>query len=270
MPIFSISTFQTVDQIFSLFLIFLIFSLCSVLLTALAFSISIIPYCSGTLDNMSLFPGRYLINIFYLVPIIFIIIFETQWSKIPTYLKFSGLLILFFYLLTGFLNLTNFIAPPPSYFKINSIESLQTDALINYLKKQKLNYGYGAYWGAHANAVNVYSHSKIIIRPVIFDLNSGEILFRKQQVLTSSLWFTPSDWPKNQKDFFMIISNDGISCANTKNCLKKLSSYYGPPIKIFYYQEPLPRGFTSSILLGDPNLIIAVWDRPLLSTIKNN
>ncbi|MBE1161117.1 hypothetical protein [Dyella acidiphila] len=123
--------------------------------------------------------------------------------------------------------------------------------LTELLQREHLTYGYGAYWGAQANAVTWYSRGRVVIRPIRFDPATGQVSTQHQQA--SRYWITPQDMPADQHDFFVILGNDGEICPDPAQCEAGVIRQWGPPQRRL--TAPGPRG----------DLTILVWPKRLYS-----
>jgi hypothetical protein len=123
--------------------------------------------------------------------------------------------------------------------------------LAEFLKSQNLTYGYGPYWGAHANAVTWYTLGGVTIRPVRFDPLTGRIISQHEQ--SSSLWTHGGDIPADQRTFFIAVGNDGEVCPDVKICTAGVIGQFGEPEKTLHF------------ITDRADLTIFVWSHPLVS-----
>ena len=207
---------------------------------ALAFLISDIPAAD--------YSARFLINILYLITIAVAISFEENWHRLSILAKLFAITVASLFMIAGFFSNLDLLKEPS--FLIEPTEPLE---LIAFLNKNGLNYGYGPYWGSTANVVTVLSNSQIRIRPVVFDKSSGRMIFGTRSQ-SSKRWYTSDDFPVNQKDFFVIVNNDGEECTVPQVCVNGLTQQYGEPSRVLTYRN-------SSIL---------VWNHPLIDWSNSN
>jgi hypothetical protein len=187
--------------------------------------------------------ARFLINIPYLATIIIFVSFEKNWYRISHLLKFFSLITASLFIISGFLSNVHFLKHPGL-----SINPQGLDTVVSFLTKNGLNYGYGPYWGSRANAVTGLSQSQIIIRPVLFNKTSGQLIFGGRPE-SSKRWYQTNDAPVNQKNFFVVVRNDGEECPVVKVCVNGLNQQFGKPLKVLKFGDAL----------------ILVWDHPLLN-----
>jgi|GEM_PF-560331 len=188
------------------------------------------------------YSARFLLNVLYLIVIILGVSMDLHWGRFSTALRsvFTSVVILF--LVSGVVsNLhlwKNFSAP---------MKNENVYSLIDFLRKNNLSYGYGPYWGSQANAVTAVSKLEIRIRPVVFNKANGmmEIGTRAE---SSKRWYTPEDTPPNQKEYFVLLKNDGEECSDIDLCVKGLTKQYGKPSKLLQYNDAF----------------IMVWNHPLI------
>lgn len=207
---------------------------------SLAFLISDVPAAD--------YSARFLINILYLITIAVSVSFEENWHRTSILVKGFSITVVLLFMNAGFFS--NLYLPKESSFLIKSTE---THELIAFLTKNRLNYGYGSYWGSNANAVTILSNSQIIIRPVSFYKSSGRMIFGNRQE-SSKRWYNTDDFPVNQKDFFVVVNNDGEGCPIPQICINGLTRQYGKPSRILIYK----------------NSLILVWNHPLIGWTNNN
>lgn len=171
------------------------------------------------------YSARFLINILYAVPVIFAIYIEENWKKLSINTK----------ILTVTIISLSFLSNISSTIKIAldgdlKIKSEDVERTISFLRDHDLNYGYGPYWGANANAVTVKSGYKIIIRPVTFSSSSGAMVIGNR-MQSSKRWEKDEDFPKSAKKFFVIVKSDGEECPIVETCLSGLQKQYGKPVQ---------------------------------------
>lgn len=238
----------------------------SVGITCVAFSIIQLPCEKIIVFSPRFFPWptRYLVNLYFLLILFLIISIERNWKKAPSFLKYLTPIAGLFLIFSGITSDFNYLKT--HFFSMPNIQDSRAQEWIQYLEKQNLNYGYGHYWEAAAYPVTLFSHSKIVIRPVFFWPHSCRMDFVHESV-TFKNFYESSDWPKNQKNFFVIFTqNDSASC------LKSLSTQFGPPFKILHKRLETPLYSSPQIGIGPMGGIteatILVWDHPLLPSIQ--
>lgn len=185
---------------------------------------------------------RYLINSIYLIIIAMGVLSEYIWKSahVAYHYTIAIILMLFFTL-----NLSsNWPYISNTSFKYRDTGLTDT---ITFLTENGLTYGYGPYWGSNANAVTAASNSKIRIRPVLFDKNSG-VMIAGNRPQTSKRWYTEEDVPVGTSEFFVMVMNDIEVCPDINVCVSGLEEQFGKPIK--------------RITRGDS--IILVWDHALI------
>ncbi len=215
--------------------VFFVFAFFSIGGISLAFLISDVPATD--------FSARFLINIPYLAAIIIFVSFEKNWSRISNFLRLFSLITVSLFIISGFLSNVHFLKYPGF-----SINQQGLDTVINFLTKNGLNYGYGPYWGSRANAVTGLSNSQIIIRPVFFNKTSGKLIFGGRPE-SSKRWYQTNDAPVKQKNFFVVVLNDGEECPVVQVCVNGLNQQFGKPLKVLNFGDAL----------------ILVWNHPLLN-----
>lgn len=205
--------------------------------------------------------GRYLINIFYFLPMVILIVLEKTWPQRSRGLKYFLIIFFVLYGVAGLTSNWQFLGGTGFVLK-----DVWDPDFINYLKSQNLTYGYGPYFGANANTVTLLSRGSVVIRPIHLK-DSGLETFS----MSFQHWYVPSDAPIGQKYFFIIVNDDGWECRhqNITLCAKKFTKIYGEPIKIISHEifpDYLPFGPQALALSHSrplPSLIL-VWDHPLI------
>ena len=216
------------------FLVFLSFSFFSIGGIFLAFMLS-----SIEADSKS---ARFLLNCFYLIVIGLGVLIDLNWERLSiTQRLFSASVVLLF-LISGIAS-TFQIWQRPGF----AVNDRGTNALIDFLRKNNLSYGYGPYWGSNANAVTAVSKSSIRIRPVVFNKSNG-MMVTGNRAQSSRRWYTTEDLPTDQKEFFVFVKSDGEECADFDLCIKGLSKQFGEPARVLKYDDAF----------------ILVWNQPLI------
>lgn len=170
--------------------------------------------------------ARFLINIIYLTPILLAILMPNKtascrlfnWSVITTtgFFFFSSLISNW-----GHINNLNF------RFRQNA-DVIET---ISLLKNNNLTYGYGSYWGSGSNTISVMTSYNIIVRPVSFNSQTGELV-QNTRAETSSYWYKAEDIPTGLSNFFIHIKSDGEECPSIDICLNGIKKQFGKPDRI--------------------------------------
>jgi hypothetical protein len=188
------------------------------------------------------YSSRFLVNCIYLIPIGLGVLVEHNWpgsSKIERTIC-TSVIVLFG--LSGIVS--NFQTWRNPGFAFKDKGAL---ALIKYLKINNLSYGYGPYWGSNANAVTALSKGEVVIRPVVFNKNTGMMIVRTRAE-SSRRWYSEEDFPPNQKQFFVFVTSDFEECADVNVCISGLAKQFGNPVRALKYE----------------NATIMVWDHPLI------
>lgn len=186
--------------------------------------------------------ARFLLNCAYLIPIGLGVFGERSWPRSSKGGKtiFTSVIVLF--VLSGIVSTFQAWRHPGFAFKDTG-----TVALTNYLRMNRLSYGYGPYWGSDANAVTVSSNSEVVIRPVVFNKDTGMMVVGNRAG-SSKRWYSEKDFPANQKQFFVFVISDGEECADVNVCIGGLAKQFGNPVRTLKY--------------GDATIL--VWDHPLV------
>jgi hypothetical protein len=215
-----------------------IFALCSF------FSIGGISlaYSIGSIEATSI-TARFLVNCLYLTVIGIGVLVDRHWEQSSTANRMVSFSVATLFLLAGITS--NFQAWRTPGFAVKGGGTIE---LLDFLQKNNLSYGYGPYWGAHANAVTAASGSKVRIRPVVFD-NATGMMIAGTRPQSSRHWYLPDDASVDQKEYFVLVRRDVEECADMSLCLAGLEKQFGPTVKQLKYSD-------ASIL---------VWDHPLIT-----
>jgi len=216
--------------------------------------------------------ARYLINIFYWVPLVIFILLE---KRSQNFLKYFLMLLGALYFISNLSSDWVFIKSP-GLFNFYIQDQKNMGSLISYLKSQNLNYGYGGYFSADADTLTLSTQEKIIMRPIQFDLFSGRPVFRERS-WSSYNWYQSSDYPAGQKYFFVMIDGENwaLGCVSRALCLQGLIQTYGPPVKMLSTEiipsyRPLVFNPTNLATRPVEPVSILIYDHPLLSFENKN
>jgi hypothetical protein len=154
------------------------------------------------------YSARFLVNIIYIIPLMIFI--NTQKKLIP-------IVSLFFVIM-----LTSAIYSHTLHTKDN--HDLDAKEQMAFMKENHLTYGYGAYWGAKANAISWLSNGGIIIRPMMIENNTGRIDWESKHAQSFDSWYKP-----RPEKTFIAISPDVETCPNTDLCINGMKEQFGAP-----------------------------------------
>jgi hypothetical protein len=186
--------------------------------------------------------ARFVLNCAYLILIALGILIEYNWSISSKIEKLIYVVVTILFVLSGAVSNYPDWKKPGFAFKDTGVL-----ALIDFLKTNNLNYGYGSYWGSLSNAITAASKLEVIIRPVVFNPLSG-MMVAGNRVESASTWYLEKDYPANQKDFFVFVASDFEECTDINICINGLIRQFGNPVKTLKYN-----GAT-----------VMVWDHPLI------
>lgn len=248
---------------------FLSFSILSIGLMSLFFILTIGEWYHQTGSFLQL--GRYLINIFFLMPMGVVIVLEKQkavlWDRFKI-LKIFVVVLSAVWLLSSLLSMRYLIQQENIGWSIRvSNEDMTHVGVIhdwmNFLEHHDLNYGYGDYFGADANTVSLLSEQEgghLILRPIQFDPFSSRPVLDSYRGWMSPTWYQPEDIPPGQKEFFIVINQyDDLTCRDNLNlCTLGVIETLGQPIR------RLETYMTPSFLPDFPKAQLG--DRPALKT----
>ncbi len=199
-------------------------------------------YSIGSIEATSI-TARFLVNCMYLSVIGLGVLLDRQWEQSSTTHKIVSSSTIIFFFLAGITS--NFQAWKAPGFAVKGGGTIE---LLDFLQKNNLSYGYGPYWGAHANAVTAASGSKVRIRPVVFD-NATGMMIAGTRPESSRHWYLPDDAPVDQTEYFVLVRRDGEECVDMSLCFAGLEKQFGSPVRQLQYSDA----------------IILVWDHPLIS-----
>jgi hypothetical protein len=146
--------------------------------------------------------------------------------------KFFTILIVVCLILTGFSNLEYIEKSRP-------IPNKQNYQLIDYLKSNELDFGFGSYWEAN---INTYlSGESIIIRPVF--ITHGQ--------MTPMRWTSSMSWYETSSvnKYFIISRNDGTGFFNN-NSVEEYIAQNHPCSQVLIY-----KGYTIYVFEGSPSIV---------------
>lgn len=146
--------------------------------------------------------------------------------------KYFTILIVVCLLFTGFSNI-EYIE------KSKSIPNKQNYQLIDYLKANELDFGFGSYWEAN---INTYlSGESIIIRPVF--ITHGQ--------MTPMRWTSALSWYETSSvnKYFIISQNDGTGFFNNKNVEEYIAQNHSCSQVLKY------KGYTIYVFEGTPSIV---------------
>lgn len=187
------------------------------------------------IENFSV--SRYLINIVFLLTLAISLGIENYPQQFSLLFKVFAAGVAILYGTTGIVSTLPFWKHP--YI----IRMGDHPSLIKFLSSHQLTYGYADYW--KANVISWISNHKIQIRSIVFS-QQGTLL-PLHTIQTSALWYLPSDAPKNQPDFFVILDQEDHRCPVMQTCIKSVIQQLGTPEKILSYKKD----------------VIIVWSHPL-------
>ncbi len=180
--------------------------------------------------------GRFLVAVAFLLPLGLALGLACAWRRVTRAGRALAIVLASLHMAAGAA-----YAWPPSPLRANTERPL---ALADFLAAHGLRYGYGAYFGAQANAVTWLSGWRVVMRPVSFGYFDGALLY--PLIETSERWYAPGDAPAGVSRRFVVV--DPQSCANRAVCLDGLARQFGPPAQTLKFGA-----FT-----------ILVWNRKLL------
>jgi hypothetical protein len=215
--------------------IFVLFSFFSIGGISLAYSI-------GSIEATSI-TARFLVNCMYLNVIGLGVLVDRHWGNSSTTSRLISLSVTALFLLAGITS--NFQAWRTPGLALKDGGTIE---LLDFLQNNNLSYGYGPYWGAHANAVTAASGSKVRIRPVVFDNTTG-MMIAGTRPESSKHWYLPDDAPADQKEYFVLVRRDVEECVDINLCIAGLEKQFGPAVKQLKYSDAT----------------ILVWDHPLIT-----
>ena len=189
--------------------------------------------CAVTLSNVPAQDNvaRFLINALYLGVAGTAALLDLRWTKASPALRIGAAATAVMFAASGIVS--SFPAwRSPSF----AISDNGTRELLQFLAENKLTYGYGPYWGSKANAATWLSGFRIRIRPVVFDARTG-MISRITRAQSSRRWLELGDAPADQKDFFVLIKNDGEECPDPTVCVNGVITQFGPPERSLRYGD---------------------------------
>jgi hypothetical protein len=215
-----------------------LFTLFSIFVLALSMFLQI----TTTIPNMSnpIQSSRYLVPGVLLV-IVLMILYPFQWSRQPSLLTMSVVLIIFTFITSGY-----------HTYRLSEINSqhlaqplqIATDRqeMVNFLRKNNLQYGYASYW--NAGSLTVLSDGEVKIRQI--HMNNGIPI--PMQHLSSKRWYGQSAW---QEKSFLLLHQSEIQYLD-ENKLERLGLV---PLEKLQYKNFTVYVFAENLSLKLPN-----WD----------
>jgi hypothetical protein len=191
-------------------------------------------------DQLDLENGRFFPNIYFWAPLLVGAAARLRWHALAAWAK-AGLVGY------GALLIVAGLASAPGLW-LGRAPLLKPDditQLSDFLEKNGLSYGYGAYWETEALAMNWMTHGRVTIRPVGFYAQG--ITSKIDQ--TSTLWYLPGDEPAGTKETFLYIVSDAEICPSVPACVAAADRQIGPPARLLYFQDAT----------------ILVYDHPIIS-----
>ena len=182
--------------------------------------------------------GRYFANLYFLGGLLVALAAVDMWSKRRPWIcaMVCGYAALF--------ALGGLASRPGLWMGHEPLQSgAQARALAAKLEAHGLTYGYGAYWGAEAPAIQWVSGGRVIVRPISF--RSGKVTRKGFQ--DSSFWYQPADARGAPRRFIVVVA-DAEECPSEARCLAMALSQFGLPAERFAVEN------------GE----VLVWDRSLL------
>lgn len=172
----------------------------------------------------TLMSSRFVVNSYYLMLIGIVVWLEKNWATTRPLIKYSLVIVGVLYLAS---TAVSFVRYSTSNWYLSS--QSESQKLIQFLDAHQLDYGYGPYHGARTGVVSVLTDERIKIRPVSFDLTTGQMAFIHPQ--TSPRWYLPEDAPVGQQRFFVYLPKQSFECPDYNQCYRSLVHDFGPPIE---------------------------------------
>ena len=180
--------------------------------------------------------GRFLVAVAFLLPLGLALGLACAWRRVTRVGRALAIVLALLHMAAGAA-----YAWPPRPLRA---DTERPRALADFLAAHGLRYGYGAYFGAQANAVTWLSGWRVVMRPVSFGFFDGRLLY--PLIETSERWYVPGDAPAGVSRRFVVL--DPQSCESREVCLAGLARQFGPPVQTLTFGA-----FT-----------ISVWNRKLL------
>lgn len=201
----------------------LLTALLSSAIMMLAFVVSSFP--SGV--NQS---GRFLVNIFYFLPLLLAL------TLLPQPIKWVPALWAVWCIVFAGLSLS----ASPGALSWQGPRTGAVRGLAHFLREHRLFHGYGAYYDANANTVTWASHFKVRVRPLMFagapsarirtawQCPSCAALWVPNPNQDSEMWFRPQA-ARGSRRSFLVFAAAGLLCATAPACEKDAIRQFGPP-----------------------------------------
>lgn len=187
-------------------------------------------------------PGRFLVNIFYLLWLIITYAYYNK-CKGNYYKLIFPLLLLLLY------SFSSIYQGDPFWDRIQLNQKTSGSiSLLKFLEDHGLHYGYGGYWSSEANVISVMSGFHTLIRPVSYEPfyrkgNPEEFPFEYivgNRAQSSPFWYNEDDIKKYTK-FFLIIARGGDGTELYNNSIKDSENIalgqFGKPYKIYNFKN---------------------------------
>ena len=167
---------------------------------------------------------RYFMNLYYFIPLIFIILISVGWQSVGKIGKKMMMGAYAGFIVMGIMN------SPIIWRGVIPTTSIAGVSFADFLISHDLRYGYCGHY--HAYNITVAGKFRTIVRPVIFDHESH--VFRPRPLNTSTLWYGLNNMPKTHVTFLAITPS---MCSNIAICLRYAKTQFGAPYKILYYKK---------------------------------
>jgi hypothetical protein len=169
--------------------------------------------------NTGLYVGRFFPNLYFLGALLVATTAAQEWRgwRWPAKALLAAYAVLF--MASGAA-----MAPSAWTSPIQPAEPPEAQALGDCLQAHRLAYGYGAYWGSNALAMDSLTGGAVTIRPVVFQ--GGRVARRPGG--TSSLWFQPSAEPADARPF-LVVRTDFENCPSADACESAARAQFGEP-----------------------------------------
>lgn len=195
------------------------FAVLSSLGTVSAFLIQVAP--PGAIN--SYWVVRYFMNLYYFIPLIFIILISGSWQSIG---KIGKKIIIGAY--AGFI-VMGIMNSPITWRGIIPTKRIAGMSFANFLISHDLRYGYCGHYRAYT--ITVASKFRTIVRPIIFDSKSHA--FRPRPLNTATIWYEINNISRTHAAFLALTPS---ICNNITICLKYAKMQFGVPYQILYYK----------------------------------
>lgn len=194
----------------------------------------------------SMATGRYLMAAYVFAVMLFASALARHWPHISTLSRAAAVLYGSMLCGAGVASGVPVWASPQPVLRESGAERL-----AGFLQAQGLRYGFGSYWDSHANAVTWITRGAVVVRPVRFDPSSQTFAPRREQ--TSLLWYTPADAPANQSTF-LALKAGWEDCQDVAACADAAERQFGPPQRVFHFQDARILVYDYPLLNADPEI----------------